>query len=156
MILKRGEYPSAGQSKALQNVVAMACWMEVVEQETTSDKNLHSILEQIYFGDQENEDLIAKKKEFLLGTGRFRNIWSEDLTRIHPDFQETIIGGLTHRQLSESDALISITVTGKMKLGEAFITASLYTSNLFLYTSKVSSRNSFFFATRSSFSSSPK
>ena len=92
MALKMSEYPSAWQSKALQNVVAMACWMEVVEQETTSSKNLHSILEQIYFGDLENEDLLAKKKEFLLGTGRFRHIWSEDLTRIHPYFQETIIG----------------------------------------------------------------
>ena len=108
------KYPLAGQSKALQNIVAMACWMEVVEQETTSSKNLHLILDQIYFGDQENEDLLAKKKEFLLGTGRFRHIWSEDVTRIHPDFQETIIGGLTYRQISESDALINITVTGKM------------------------------------------
>ena len=112
------EYPSAGQSKALQNIVAMACWMEIVEQETTSSKNLHSILEQIYIGDQENEDLLAKRQEFLLGTGRFRHIWSEDLTRIHPDFQETIIGGLTHRQISESEALINVTVTGKTKLGE--------------------------------------
>ena len=144
MVLKLSEYPSAGQSKALQNIVAFACWMEVVEQETTSSKNLHSILERIYFGDEENEDLVAKKKEFLLGTGRFRHIWSEDLTRIHPDFQETIIGGLTHRQISESDALSNITVTGKMKLGEAFITASLYTSNLLLYTSKVSSSHSFY------------
>ena len=76
--------------------------MELVEQETTSSKHLHSILEQICFGDQENGDLHAKKKEFLLGTGRFRHIWSEDLTRIHPDFQETIISGLTHRKISES------------------------------------------------------
>ena len=144
MVLKMSEYPTAGQSKALQNVVAMACWMEVVEQETTSSKNLHSILEQIYFGDHENEDILAKKKEFLQGRGRFRHVWSEDLTRIHPDFQETIIGGLTHRQISESDALINITVTGKMKLGEAFITASLYTSNLPLYTPKVSSSHSFY------------
>ena len=30
MALKMCEYPSAGQSKALQNIVAMACWMEVV------------------------------------------------------------------------------------------------------------------------------
>ena len=124
------EYPSAGQSKAIQNIVAMACWMEIVEQETTSSKNLHSILEQIYIGDQENEDLLAKKKEFLLGTGRFRHIWSEDLSRIHPDFQETIIGGLTQRQITKSDALSNITVTGKMKLGETFITASFCTSNL--------------------------
>ena len=86
MVLKMSEYPSAGQSKARQNIMAMACSMEVVEQETTSSKNLHSIIGQIYFGDQENEDLIAKKKEFLLGTERFRHIWSEDLTRIHPDF----------------------------------------------------------------------
>ena len=76
MVLKMSEYPSAGQSKALQNIVAMACWMEIVEQETTSSKNLHSILEQIYIGDQENEDLLAKRQEFLLGTGRFRHIWS--------------------------------------------------------------------------------
>ena len=130
MALKMCEYPSAGQSKALQNIVAMACWIEVVEQETTSSKNLHLIIEQIYFGDQDNEDLLAKKKEFLLGTGRFRHIWSEDLSRIHPDFQETIIGGLTHRQITKSDALSNITVTGKMKLGETFITASFCTSNL--------------------------
>ena len=36
MVLKMSEYPSAGQSKALQNIVVLACWMEVVEQGTTS------------------------------------------------------------------------------------------------------------------------
>ena len=118
--LRISEIPSPKQGKALQSIVSLSCHADIIEGDTTSTKILTETFELKYFGDDENPDIKSKVDSFLEGDGRFRHFWNDDMTKVHPDFDNTVVGGLSHRQIKLSSVLTMMTQTQKKKLGKRF------------------------------------
>ena len=97
--LRISEIPTPKQGKLLQSIVALSCHAEIIEGETTSTKILTETFHQKYFGDDKNPDIKSKVDSFPEGDGRFRYFWNADMSKVHSDFDNTVVGGLTHRQI---------------------------------------------------------
>jgi hypothetical protein len=62
----------------MQYIIALACWAVVVEREQTTEKGLHMLMEKLYLGDQNDDDIVSMQQQFYDGEGRFQHIY-EDL-----------------------------------------------------------------------------
>ena len=89
--LRISEIPTPKQGKSLQNVLTLSCWAEIIEGDTTSSKILTETFQQKYFGDVTNPDIKSKVDSFLEGDGRFRYFWNADMSKVHSDFDNTVV-----------------------------------------------------------------
>jgi hypothetical protein len=105
---------SAKQVKALQNIVSIACWAEVVEQTQTNEKGLQSILEKLYIGDSNDDDSISKKDSFFNGTGRFEFMYDDQNRDKISMCYGSIIGGLNKHQFCSILDVATLTKLDKL------------------------------------------
>lgn len=98
----------AQSAKAIQSLIALACWAVVIEKAESKKKDLNLKLQLYYHGDPLDPDVRSKVDMLLEGEGRFAPLWAGDV--IAPIFGP-LLAGLTKKQLRAAGVLTAKTLS---------------------------------------------
>jgi hypothetical protein len=96
-------------AKALQSLIALACWAIIVEKKEMNLKGIHQKLHSYYHGDLANPDMKSRIKMCIDGEGRFSALWDDNDTI--PAVFGQLIAGLTKRQVKANGVLDAKTLS---------------------------------------------
>ena len=87
----------AQQMKSLQFIIAIACWAVVVEKEQTNEKGIYHLMESLYLGDQDDDDIVPMHSALYDGDGRFQYLYDDQKNEKIAACFGSLIGGLSKR-----------------------------------------------------------